>query len=79
MIKFIRLLPFILLALYYLLIKTFVIEWKYRLALLGFMILISLFLFLKKDKEFKWNKSALYLFLGILSVLMIMTYFNNVA
>lgn len=79
MIKLVRFLPFILLALYYLLIEIFVIEWKYRLTLLGVMILISLLLFLKKDKKFKRNKNTLYLFLSISSVFMIMIYFNNVA
>lgn len=79
MIKLISFLPFILLALYFLLIESFVIECKYRLTLLGVMILISLFLFRKKDKKFKWNKNTLYLFLGISSVFIIMIYFNSVA
>lgn len=79
MIKLIKVTPFILLLLYYLIMDRFQIDWIYKVIILGIMIIVSVFTFLKTTKKIKWNKNTLYLFLGISSVFLLMIYFNNVA
>ena len=79
MIKLIKITPFILLLLYYLIMDRFQIDWIYKIIILGIMIIVSVFTFLKTTKKIKWNKNTLYLFLGVSSVFLSMIYFNNVA
>jgi len=72
--SFIKLIPFILIILYYSLVKESNLSWSIKFLILVFMILCSVLLFLKSTTKTE-QKKLVFLFLGLVSVCIIAVYF----
>lgn len=72
--KIYKVLPFIFLILYTVLIKNFNFDWITKFSVLTFMILLSVFTF----KKIRKTTNKMYLYFGLLSAVLMSIYlFNN--
>lgn len=73
--KSLRVIPFILLVIYYLLIAEANISIEIKYAILLSMVIASGYVFLKTRTQQGWNRTGSYLIAGVLSTLAVSLYF----